>query len=55
MAFERRTSAAWAIHPGEILQQEFLRPMGVTGHRLAKALDVNGSIPQCHPPEEAGN
>ena len=41
MAFERRTSAAWAIHPGEILQQEFLRPMGVTGHRLAKALDVN--------------
>jgi addiction module HigA family antidote len=41
MAFERRTSAAWAIHPGEILKQEFLRPMGVTGYRLAKALDVN--------------
>jgi addiction module HigA family antidote len=41
MAFERRTSAAWAIHPDEILKQEFLRPMGVTGYWLAKALDVN--------------
>jgi addiction module HigA family antidote len=41
MAFERRTGAAWAIHPGEILKQEFLRPMGVTGYRLAQALDVN--------------
>jgi antitoxin HigA-1 len=41
MAFERRSAAAWAIHPGEILKQEFLRPMGVTGYRLAQALDVN--------------
>lgn len=41
MGFERRTSAAWKIHPGEILKQEFLRPMGATGYRLAKALDVN--------------
>lgn len=41
MAFERRASAAWKIHPGEVLKQEFLRPMGVTGYRLAKALDVN--------------
>jgi addiction module HigA family antidote len=40
MAFERRTAAAWAIHPGEILKLEFLRPMGVTGYRLAQALDV---------------
>ena len=41
MAFERRAAAAWGIHPGEILKQEFLRPMGVTGYRLAQALDVN--------------
>jgi addiction module HigA family antidote len=40
MAFERRTAAAWAVHPGEILKQEFLRPMGITGYRLAQALDV---------------
>jgi antitoxin HigA-1 len=40
MAFERRTAAAWAIHPGEILKQEFLKPMGISGYRLAQALDV---------------
>ena len=43
MAFERRTGAAWAIHPGEILRREFLKPMNITGYRLAKAMDV-------HPP-----
>jgi antitoxin HigA-1 len=41
MALERRTGAGWAIHPGEILKQEFLKPMGITGYRLAQALDVN--------------
>jgi plasmid maintenance system antidote protein VapI len=38
MSFERRTSAAWAIHPGEILKQEFLRPMGVMVIVLRKHL-----------------
>jgi antitoxin HigA-1 len=41
MSYKRRTSAAWTLHPGEILKQEFLKPMGVTGYRLAQALDVN--------------
>lgn len=41
MRFERRAGAAWAIHPGYILKLEFLKPMGITGCRLAKALDVN--------------
>lgn len=41
MAFKRRTAAAWAVHPGEILKQEFLRPMNISGYRLAQALDVN--------------
>ncbi|HEY5030409.1 MAG TPA: HigA family addiction module antitoxin [Candidatus Angelobacter sp.] len=40
MSYERKSAAAWAIHPGEILKQEFLRPMGVSGYRLSKAMDV---------------
>src|SRR4030043_1186 len=28
------------IHPGEILQTEFLEPMGITQYRLAKCLRV---------------
>jgi addiction module HigA family antidote len=40
MSYERKSAAAWAIHPGEILKHEFLRPMEVTGYRLSKAMDV---------------
>jgi antitoxin HigA-1 len=28
------------IHPGEILREEFLEPMGITAYRLAKDIDV---------------
>ncbi len=28
------------IHPGEILREEFLKPLGMTPHALAKALAV---------------
>lgn len=28
------------IHPGEVLLEDFLKPMGVTEYRLAKAMDV---------------
>lgn len=28
------------IHPGEILIEEFLKPMGVTQYRLAKSISV---------------
>jgi addiction module HigA family antidote len=28
------------IHPGEILREEFLEPMGITSHALAMALQV---------------
>ena len=28
------------VHPGEILQTEFLEPMGITQYRLAKSLRV---------------
>ena len=29
------------IHPGEILNDEFLRPLGITQYRLAKGIDVD--------------
>jgi antitoxin HigA-1 len=29
------------IHPGEILLEEFLRPMGITSYRLARAIKVD--------------
>jgi antitoxin HigA-1 len=29
------------IHPGEILREEFLRPMGVSQYRLAKEIGVS--------------
>ena len=41
MSFQRRKSAGWAVHPGEILNEEFLKPMNISGYRLAKAIGVN--------------
>jgi len=41
MSLERRKGAGWAVHPGEILDEEFLKPMGISGYRLAKAIGVN--------------
>lgn len=29
------------IHPGEILNEEFLQPLGITQYRLAKAIGVD--------------
>lgn len=29
------------IHPGEILREEFLRPLGITQYRLAKEIGVS--------------
>ena len=28
------------IHPGEILEKEFLEPLGITAYKLSKAIDV---------------
>jgi len=49
------------IHPGEILQEEFLRPMGISAHALALALHVpaprinalGGPPPRRHPADAA--
>jgi antitoxin HigA-1 len=29
------------VHPGEILMEDFLRPMGITQYRLAKSIGVS--------------
>jgi len=29
------------IHPGEVLREEFLEPMGITAYKLAKDIGVN--------------
>jgi addiction module HigA family antidote len=28
------------IHPGEVLSEEFLKPLGITAYRLSKALGI---------------
>lgn len=41
MSFDRRMGAGWRVHPGEILREEFLVPLRMSGYKLAKSLDVN--------------
>lgn len=36
----RKTKKLPPIHPGEVLREEFLKPMGITQYRLAKDIDV---------------
>jgi len=33
--------AGWAVHPGEILREEFLEPMGISAYRLSVELHVS--------------
>lgn len=37
---ETITNGMRPIHPGEVLREEFLHPMGMTAHALAMALQV---------------
>jgi len=37
---KRRPRRLPPTHPGEVLREEFLRPLGITPYRLAKALGV---------------
>lgn len=41
MTIPRIRPSAWKIHPGEILREEFLEPMGITPNRLAHELHVS--------------
>ena len=38
---ERRPDRLAPVHPGEILREEFLLPLGVTQYHLAKAVGVD--------------
>jgi addiction module HigA family antidote len=41
MSIKRQGPAGWVIHPGEILREEFLEPMGISAYRLAVELHVS--------------
>ena len=36
----RQGTAEWRVHPGEILREEFLKPLGITPYELGKRLRV---------------
>jgi addiction module HigA family antidote len=43
MAHEKITRAGtphWRVHPGEILREEFLKPMGISAYELGRRLHV---------------
>jgi addiction module HigA family antidote len=40
MGIVRKGAPNWRIHPGEILREEFLKPMGISAYKLAKRLRV---------------
>jgi len=41
MSIKNEGPAGWAVHPGEILREEFLEPMGISAYRLAVELHVS--------------
>jgi len=36
----RKGTPDWSVHPGEVLREEFLKPMGLSAYMLAKRLRV---------------
>jgi addiction module HigA family antidote len=36
----RKGGPTWRVHPGEILREEFLKPLGMSAYELAKRLHV---------------
>jgi addiction module HigA family antidote len=40
MSIIRKDTPNWRVHPGEILREEFLKPMGISAYELAKRLHV---------------
>src|SRR5258708_35584916 len=41
MSIKNDVPAGWAVHPGEILREEFLSPMGISPYRLSVDLGVS--------------
>jgi addiction module HigA family antidote len=40
MSVRRKGTPNWKVHPGEILREEFLKPMAISPYALAKRLRV---------------
>jgi addiction module HigA family antidote len=40
MSISRKGTPDWRIHPGEILREEFLKPLGMSAYELVKRLHV---------------
>lgn len=40
MSISRTGTPKWKVHPGEILREEFLRPLKLSPYALAKAIHV---------------
>jgi addiction module HigA family antidote len=40
MTIPRNGAPHWQVHPGEILREEFMKPMGLSSYELAKRLHV---------------
>jgi addiction module HigA family antidote len=40
MAITRSGTPNWAVHPGEILREEFLKPLKLSAYALAKGIRV---------------
>jgi antitoxin HigA-1 len=40
LPIKRRSTPDWRVHPGEILREEFLKPMGLSAYALAKRIHV---------------
>jgi len=40
MSIVRKAVSNWRIHPGEILREEFLKPLAISAYALAKRLRV---------------
>lgn len=38
--FQRRGAPHWRVHPGEILREEFLKPLGISAYELARRIHV---------------
>jgi addiction module HigA family antidote len=41
VSIKNEGQAGWAVHPGEILREEFLGPMGISAYRLSVELRVS--------------
>jgi antitoxin HigA-1 len=41
VSIKNQGQAGWAVHPGEILREEFLEPMGISAYRLSVELRVS--------------